>query len=579
MLLLASVVFGRSQAAKAFEFLPEEEAALLKHRFEAFQSIPKEQRLLFSRHEMRCMLNARRRRLATAEPEHLAGLLSKEKPVVAEVVLRVLPAFLAQAVQAALPGFRETPLRREPRAEVLSVVRWKLEEKLQNLPQRTRFQFGQLAGLQTRELMTLCDRMGARVFATSLAGLPEPERQRFLEALPPDQKMLAQKACEAATERRLQTHEARRFLELYQATQNPSTALRSAGAQRVIRACLAESPEFASKIAQKHKDELGKLLSRWLEEEKDKPARGDRGRADILEQLEFLAKRGFVERPLILNPKVVSPPKAPAPPKAVSSMGVSAARLPAPPSKLPGKPPAPKPPVPSKVSTPQAKENVATRPERSPPSRTDGVKRLAPPSLKATNEKPLPQPLLHTANARSSAPPAPKVSGVEQTNPSAASKMPVAARSSAPPAPKAFGVEQTSPSAASRVPVAARSSAPPAPKASGMEQTNPSASKMPSAVRKAVLSASRTEETTDKALVHIPAKAPANGVKAAGKGSVIRVPALQSIPLKRATKEAGATKPDTKPGAKLDNEKTDHCHKSAQVKPGAKREETKHDRG
>jgi plasmid stabilization system protein ParE len=349
MLLLASVVFGGAQDDEAFGFLPEEEAELLKHRSEAFRSIPKEQRIPFLVREMRRMLSMRRRRLATADSEHLAGFLAKEKPVVAEVVLRTLPSLLAHSVQAVLPGFRETQLHKEPKAEVLSIVRWKLEEELQNSSVSAFFQFGDLMGLQARELITICDRMGARVFATALAGLPSGERQSFLEALPPDQRMLAQKACDAVKARHLQASDARRLLELYHAAESPSAALRSAGARRVMRACLAESVDFASKMARRHEGELGRLLSHWFDGEKGKQTQGDGGRADILEQLEFLARRGFLERPLILpKPKEAPKPHAPARARAAPAMGVGSARLAAPstmkPSRaLPEKPPRPMP--------------------------------------------------------------------------------------------------------------------------------------------------------------------------------------------------------------------------------------------
>jgi len=376
MLLLTSVFFGRAQADEAFGFLPEEEAELLKHRFEAFQSIPKEQRILFSRYEMRRMLSARRRRLATAEPKQLAGLLAKEKPVVAEVVLRVLPSLLAHAVQAALPGFRKPPVHKEPRAEVFSVVRWKLEEKLQNVAVHARFQFGDLLSLQVRELITLADRMGARVFATALAGLPGAERQHFLEALPPDQRMLAQKACEAAKERPLQAKDARRLLELHHAAQSPSVALRSAGIQRIVRACLAQSAEFASKMARRYEEgELGKLFARWIEEEKRKQMRakappGDGGRADILEQLEFLAKRNFLERPLVL-PQSVPVSKAPVKASAASGPGMGSARLAGPlalkPSPLGSEKLAK--PTPSKLLHPGSRSGNVARLPRLPESR------------------------------------------------------------------------------------------------------------------------------------------------------------------------------------------------------------------
>ena len=487
MLLLASVVFGGAQSDEALGFLPEEEAELLKDRSAAFRSIPKEQRIPFLVREMRRMLSMRRRRLATADPEHLARFLAKEKPVVAEVVLRALPSLLAHSVQAALPGFRETQLRKEPRAEVFSIVRWKLEEELQHSSVSASFQFADLLGLQARELITLSDRMGARLFATALAGLPEDARQHFFEALPPDQKMLAQRACEAAKTRHMQAGDARRFLELYQSTENPSNALRSAGARRILRACLAESVEFASKLARQHEGELGKLLSHWFEEEKDKKIQGDSGRTDIIEQLEFLAKRGFLERPLILpKTREVSKPKAPARERAASAgMGVGSARLAAPSSMQPPRVEKLPKPTPSKiVPSGKERENVSA------------VSRVA------SHAHPQPKPKTTDAAA---APSRFGAIGAER------SATPRARNVERPATPRAGNVE--------------RSSASPLPRARSPERSLPSQS-----------------DVTGKAVVaRMPTQTPAKGSAAVGKG-VVRVPTLQPVPRRRTGEVEAAEK-------------------------------------
>jgi|GEM_PF-1301250 len=467
MLLLASVVFGGAGADEAFQFLPEEDAELLKHRTEAFRSIPKEQRIPFLVREMRRLLSMRRRRLATAEPEHLAGLLAKEKPVVAEVVLRALPSLLANSVQAALPSSKKTQLRREPSPEVFSFVRWKLEEELQNASISALFRFEDILGLQARELITVCDRMGARVFATALAGLPSGERQSFFDSLPPDQRILAQKACDAAGQMRpLQANDSRRLLELYGGTANSSSALRSAGVRRIMRACLSESADFASKMARRHEGELGKLLSHWLDEEKGKKVQGDGGRADILDQLEFLAKRGFVERPLVLSkPKIIPvtpPPKAaarakPAPLGSVPSVG--SARLAAPPAMKPSRVPAEKlpKPTPSRLVGPGGERGnlpmaspAANRSHRLPkphtiersaaqPPKTAHVRRPSPSPEITEAKRPLPPP--KTTEARRPSPP-PEIT--EARRPSPPPEITEARRPSPPP--KTAGARRPSPS-------------------------------------------------------------------------------------------------------------------------------------
>ena len=531
MLLLASVVFGGSGADEAFEFLPEEEAELLKHRSGAFRAIPKEQRIPFLVREMRRMLSMRRRRLATADPEHLAGLLAKEKPVVSEVILRALPSMLAHSVQAALPGFKATPLRKEPRAEVFSIVRWKLEEELQNSSVSTFFQFADLIGLQARELITICDRMGARVFATALMGLPIGERQSFLGGLPPDQRMLAQKACDATKTRHLQANDARRLLELYNAAADASTALRSAGARRVMRACFAESADFASKMARRHEGELGKLLSRWFDEEKSRQIQGDGGKADILEQLEFLAKRGFLERPLILSkPKAVpvaQNAKVPETAKPASNMGVGSTRLAAPPSMKPSRllpEKLPKPTL-SKIVGPKEPVAAASRVSQSPKPQTMERSASTPPGARSAERVASLRP--EATNAQRPASPPPGVRSVERS----ASLRPGATNAQRPasPPPGARSAERS----ASFRPSAQRPVSPP-PKT--MSQDMPTG--------KASFSQASTPDSTP------------TPVNSPGKGAVIRMPALQSVPRRRVTETEAAKQ-----------EKTDHGLKSAKAKP------------
>jgi hypothetical protein len=150
--------------------------------------------------------------------------------------------------------------------------------------------------------------MGARVLATAVAGLPDAERATFFGKLPPDQRALCQRAAEAGAARRLTEKDAKLVLEMHGAIENPSIGMRSAGVQRIVRASYAQSPDFAKSFAERHQGELGKLLNRWLKEEKGKPVKGDGGRLDIVEQLERLAQKGIVDRPMRLPPPVKAPP-------------------------------------------------------------------------------------------------------------------------------------------------------------------------------------------------------------------------------------------------------------------------------
>lgn len=303
MLLLTAVTFCGQESLGALEHLPEEEGALLRHRAQELLQVPREKRIPALVQEIKRLVKDRRGQLWSAEPERLAALLQRERGALVEVVLRALPGTLAEAVRAHLPPSR-VKLTREVRPQVLDIVRWKLEELLAREvagQQAAGFKFADVLQLQQRELLTMCDRLGARVLGPALAGLPDAEREAMLEQLPPDLKLLATKAVAANAPRKLPEEDARAQLEPHEGLTRPSVALRSAGAQRLARACVAQSPEFAARMLEKYRGEFGSLLAKWVREERVRPtARGDGGRTDIVMDLERLATRGLIERPVRL---------------------------------------------------------------------------------------------------------------------------------------------------------------------------------------------------------------------------------------------------------------------------------------
>lgn len=316
MLLLTSLAFGGSASVSAFEHLDPAEEELLKHRADALLQIPRDKRIPLLVQEIKRLVTQRRRQLASAEPKRLAAILKKERGTLVEVVLTALPVDLASAVRAEMGNPPAVRLLRDVKPEVLSIIRWKIEDGLRhNAPQVGSFRFTDLVMLQQRDIFAVADRMGARVLATAVAGLNDEDRAAFLGKLPPDQRALATRAAEAGAARRLTEKDARLVLEMHGALENPSLGMRSAGAQRIIRACYAQGTEFAQRFAERHPGDLGKLLMRWLKEEKGKPVKGDGGRLDIVEQLERLAQKGIVDRPMRLPPPVKPPaPPPPAPP-------------------------------------------------------------------------------------------------------------------------------------------------------------------------------------------------------------------------------------------------------------------------
>jgi flagellar motor switch protein FliG len=329
MLLLTAMTYGGQDAVASFEHLPDDEAEILKHRAQEMLQIPREKRIPLLVTEVKRLLTARRGGLWSADPERLSAILKDERPALIEVVLRALPVGLADEVRKRLPPVK-VQLRREVRLEVLNIVRWRLEQALaRRAPGRIGFRFSDLLQLKTRELITVLDRMGARALAISLAGLPDAEREQFLAQLTPDQRQLAVRAIAAGASRKLAEADAREILIRYDTLKGSQVALRNAGAQRVARACLAQSHEFAARMVERHRGELGTLLRHWVRHERPKiTGKADFGRADIVEQLERLAAKGLIDRPVRLPPP---PPNPPGP----AAQGMNPAVLQPPPQRIP----------------------------------------------------------------------------------------------------------------------------------------------------------------------------------------------------------------------------------------------------
>ncbi len=311
MLLLTTLTFGGSEAIDALDFLAPDEAEVLKHRAQALVQIPREKRVPLLVSEIKRLVTAKRGLLWSADPEKLAQLLAKERRGLIEVVLRALPSALADEVRLHLPPGPDAVLTSEVKPEILDIVRWKLEEALaRDGGNRVLFKFSDVALLQTRELLALCDRLGTRGLGTAIAGLPEEKRQAFLAPLPPDLRKTVERAIAAFADRALGPEDAEALIALHKGDEQPAEAIRSAGAQRLARACLAQSPEFSARVIEKHSGDLGKLLAHWSREERTRISKGaDAGRTDIVAELERLEVKGLVDKPIRLP---VSKPRPPA---------------------------------------------------------------------------------------------------------------------------------------------------------------------------------------------------------------------------------------------------------------------------
>lgn len=303
MTLLAALTYGGGDALEVLDHLSESEAVLLRERAEQLLAVPREQRIAILAKELKRRVSDAKRQLAFVEPKLLAYLLKDERPALIEVVLRGLPSSLADEVKGLLPR-RPVRLEREVNPSVLGLIRFKLEELIERHRETVLpgYEFADLLEVQTGELNLICDRMGARVLATALAGLPASSREALLRLMPTETRGLATRAAAAGARRALNPQDARALLELHGLGRNPAGLLRSAGLQRLARACLAESDGFAERMVARHN--LGKVFVAWVREERGRPAgRADASRADFVEQLERLSLKGAVS----LAPRVHAP--------------------------------------------------------------------------------------------------------------------------------------------------------------------------------------------------------------------------------------------------------------------------------
>src|SRR5690606_10072530 len=130
------------------------------------------------------------------------------------------------------------------------------------------FKFSDVLLLKSREVLTLIDRLGARALAQAVAGLPDAERDGFLARLNPAQRQVTARLAAAVATRALNEADAKTLIASFGADADPSEGLRSAGAQRLARASLAQSPEFAARLVERHPGALGQLLLKWIREER-----------------------------------------------------------------------------------------------------------------------------------------------------------------------------------------------------------------------------------------------------------------------------------------------------------------------
>ncbi|MFL5318234.1 MAG: hypothetical protein ACJ790_01160, partial [Myxococcaceae bacterium] len=315
MLLLTGVTFGGQDSIGAFDHLGEAESETLKHRASKLLEIPRDKRIPLLVQEIKRLVTSRKTYLWNAEPEAFARLLTKERPALREIILRALPMALAEAVRQFLPPSAAVP-DKELKPGVLAVVRWKLEQLLEQASVGAMWKFSDLLLLKPRELYTLAERQGVRALGVAFAALPEESRYGAFEQLPPDLRAMAQRATDAAGGRALGGTDAHALLQMHGWDKSPLEAIRSAGIQRLARACMAQSEDFAARMSERHRPPFLPIFQKWLADDRTRgAARGDGGRAEIVAELERLETRGLVDKPTRL-PSLKQKPVLPPPPSA-----------------------------------------------------------------------------------------------------------------------------------------------------------------------------------------------------------------------------------------------------------------------
>ncbi|HEY3446424.1 MAG TPA: hypothetical protein VGK67_08660 [Myxococcales bacterium] len=304
MLLLTAVAFGGQEGVDSFEFLTPDEAELLRDRAAQILAIPRDKRVAFLAQEIKRLITTETRdMLLFADPKVVSEVLAKERPAMVEVLLRALPSAVADEVRNNLAQ-PVVELKHEPRRDVLRVIRWKFEEQLaRKVPQITAFSMSDLMVMPSKDLLYLADVLGARSLSNVLAPLPDAEREEVLKKLAPEQRQVASKPVDPSAGRRLNVERARNILDKHFRELEPKRAVRLMGVRRIAKACLAQSGEFAARVIEQHRDELGRQLAHFVSEERQKGSRGDPGaRDEVLAELAKLATRGVVEKPVRLPP-------------------------------------------------------------------------------------------------------------------------------------------------------------------------------------------------------------------------------------------------------------------------------------
>ncbi len=297
MLLLTAVTFGGQEGVQALDHLCGEQADLLRERALRILQIPRAQRVPFLVQEIKRIVTSKKSEgLRDADVERVARALRGERASVIEVLLRALPAQLADQVRIALAQ-PVVKLSRDIRPDLLAVLRWQLEEKLARTSRPPRvLGLADLPRLSTAELTALSDAVGARTIAPALAAVGEDERTELLARLSPEQRPVASRP---ADPRRMGLDLARRWITAIFVDQDARQAVRNLGVRRIARACLT-SADLALRVIESHRDGFGRALALFVGEERQNPPRGrheEACRLEILAELEQLAAQGVIERP------------------------------------------------------------------------------------------------------------------------------------------------------------------------------------------------------------------------------------------------------------------------------------------
>ncbi|MEW5848552.1 MAG: hypothetical protein AB2A00_07040 [Myxococcota bacterium] len=310
-LLLAALTFGGSDGHQLLDLLPDEAAAPLKAKVQAFQDIPKEKRIPLMLRELKRYMQYRHTRgIEGVDPSWLAAGFRGESPRVVAAALMHLPASLARQIVDKLP--QELKGQLPPRSElqkvpleILKLVRARYDEKFASMPvletELKVMSFKSLMVLEGKELVAVTRAIGIDELACAFAAVGKRALAELLARLPrnnAEELIAAVRRVNLADVEELKV--AQKFLSrVLDGFTHTEELFQKAGLYRLAKALPYEDADLARQICQRFPRAHGKLLQEYMQKARDlreswPEERAQRTQDAILDQVKELAGRGKI---------------------------------------------------------------------------------------------------------------------------------------------------------------------------------------------------------------------------------------------------------------------------------------------